>query len=158
MGVVVRLGFALISYPSTKGEPIDGTLDLIYVGVSPSAPQGLGPFMRVEAILAIEAGHHYKGVRVRSGTNAITLDHMPGQSKIVQPGIDCAKCIGMHFQAKGAPAPAGVAPADIVHETDLPYALRIIRPSDGIPRYFLDPNRLTLVLTEDGRISDAAWD
>jgi hypothetical protein len=141
-----------------KGEPVDGTLDLMYVGVSPATPEGLGPFMRVEAILAIENGHHYKAVRVRSGTNAITLDHMPGQSKILPPGIDCAKCLGKYFQAKGAAPPAGAAPADVVREEDLPYTLRIIRPTDGIPRYFLDPNRLTLVLGEDGRITDAAWD
>ena len=36
--------------------------------------------------------------------------------------------------------------------------IRVIRPTDGIPNYVYDPNRLTLVLTEDGRIADAAWD
>jgi len=27
-----------------------------------------------------------------------------------------------------------------------------------VPNYGFDPNRLTLVLSEDGRIVDAAWD
>jgi hypothetical protein len=45
-----------------------------------------------------------------------------------------------------------------VREADLPYVLRIIKPTDGIASYVLDPNRLTLVLSEDGRIIDAAWD
>ena len=43
-------------------------------------------------------------------------------------------------------------------EEDLPYTLRVIKPTDGIPNYAFDPNRLTLVLSEDGRIVDAAWD
>jgi hypothetical protein len=34
----------------------------------------------------------------------------------------------------------------------------VIKPHDGLPSYTVNPNRLTLVLTEDGRISDAAWD
>jgi len=28
----------------------------------------------------------------------------------------------------------------------------------GVPNYSFDPNQLTLVLSEDGRIVDAAWD
>jgi hypothetical protein len=45
-----------------------------------------------------------------------------------------------------------------VREEDLPYPLRIIRPTDGIPSYEYEPNRLTLVLSETGQIVDAAWD
>jgi hypothetical protein len=45
-----------------------------------------------------------------------------------------------------------------VNEADLGVPIRVIRPTDGIPNYVYDPNRLTLVLTEDGRIADAAWD
>jgi hypothetical protein len=36
--------------------------------------------------------------------------------------------------------------------------VRVIKPRDGIHSYTLDPNRLTLVLSEDSRIVDAAWD
>ena len=67
-------------------------------------------------------------------------------------------CEGKVFVAKGATAPAGAAADSIVREADLPYALRIIKPTDGIPNYAFDPNRLTLVLSEDNRIVDAAWD
>ena len=54
--------------------------------------------------------------------------------------------------------PAGVAAGDIVREADLPWVLRIIRPTDGIADCIADPNRLTLILSEDGKIADAAWD
>ena len=37
-------------------------------------------------------------------------------------------------------------------------SLRIVRPTDGIPSYEYEPNRLTLVLSEAGQIVDAAWD
>ena len=46
----------------------------------------------------------------------------------------------------------------IVREADLTWNLRVIKPTEGIPSYSFDPNRLTLVLSEDGRIVDAAWD
>jgi hypothetical protein len=114
--------------------------------------------MVVEALLPIENGHPYKGIIVRSGTNAIALKTLPGYAEIAAPKEDCSKCLGKYFQAKGATAPAGAAAADIVREEDLPYPLRVIRPTDGIPNYVMDPNRLTLVLSEDGRIADAAWD
>ena len=45
-----------------------------------------------------------------------------------------------------------------MREADLPYTLRIVKPTDGIASYVLDPNRLTLLLSEDGRIVDGAWD
>jgi hypothetical protein len=51
-----------------------------------------------------------------------------------------------------------VAASDVVNEADLSYPIRVIRPADGIPNYVYDPNRLTIVLGEDGRIVDAAWD
>ena len=144
--------------PITRGEPVDGILDLIFQGVVPTNPAELGPFMPFEALLPVDAGHPYKGVRVRSGTNAIVLKTLPGYAEIAAPKEDCAKCRGKFFVAKGAQPPAG-APADaIVREADLPWTLRVIKPTDGLPSYAFDPNRLTLVLSEDGRIVDAAWD
>ena len=59
--------------------------------------------------------------------------------------------------AKGANPPSGVPSENIVKEADLPWTLRVIRPTDGIANYVPDPNRLTLVLSEDGRIVDAGW-
>ena len=144
--------------PITRGEGIDGMLDLIFQASAPPDMVGLGPFMVVEALLPIANGHPYKGIRVRSGYNAVTLKTLPGFAEVAAPKEDCAKCLGKYFQAKGAAAPAGQAAGNVVREEDLPYPLRIIRPTDGIPSYEYDPNRMTLVLSETGQIVDAAWD
>ena len=144
--------------PINSGVGADGVLELIFQATPPSTPRPLEAFMPIEAMLPIAEGHPYKAIRVRSGSNAITLKTLPGYAEIKAPENDCSKCLGKYFLAKGSTPPAGVAKADIVREEDLPYALRIIRPTDGIANYTLDPNRLTLVLSEDGRIADAAWD
>ena len=85
--------------PISSGTSIDGTLDLIFQGVSPSQAEPPGPFMPVEAILPVETGHPYKAVRVRSATNAITLKTLPGYVEIAAPKVDCSKCIGKTFDA-----------------------------------------------------------
>ena len=144
--------------PITQGQPRDGMLDLIFQASAPAGASGLGPFMTVEAILPVETGHPYKGVRVRGGNNAISLKTIPGYAETPAPKEDCAKCIGKFFVAKGANPPAGATAENTVREADLPYMLRIIKPTDGIPSYALEPNRLTLLLSEDGRIVDGAWD
>jgi hypothetical protein len=144
--------------PITRGEAADGILDLIFQGVVPTTPAPLGPFMPFEALLPVDKGHPYKGVRVRSGTNAITLKTLPGYAETAAPKEDCAKCRGKFFVAKGAQPPAGAAADSLVREADLTWNLRVIKPTEGIPSYSFDPNRLTLVLSEDGRIVDAAWD
>ncbi|MBI2738134.1 MAG: hypothetical protein HYX38_16505 [Rhodospirillales bacterium] len=144
--------------PITQGQPRDGMLDLIFQASAPAGAAGLGPFMPVEAILPVETGHPYKGVRVRGGNNAISLKAIPGYAEAAPPKEDCAKCLGKFFVAKGANPPAGAAADNVVREADLPYTLRVIKPTDGIPSYALDPNRLTLLLSEDGRIVDGAWD
>jgi hypothetical protein len=144
--------------PITQGQPRDGMLDLIFQASAPAGAAGLGPFMPVEAILPIETGHPYKGVRVRGGNNAVSVKSVPGYAEAPAPKEDCAKCIGKFFVAKGANPPAGATADNTVREADLPYTLRIIKPTDGIPSYTLEPNRLTLLLSEDGRIVDGAWD
>ena len=144
--------------PITQGQPRDGMLDLIFQASAPAGASGLGPFMPVEAILPVETGHPYKGVRVRGGNNAISLKAIPGYAETPAPKEDCSKCIGKFFVAKGANPPAGATAENTVREADLPYMLRIIKPTDGIPSYTLEPNRLTLLLSEDGRIVDGAWD
>jgi len=93
--------------PIAHGEPLDGILDLIFQAHAPSGAAGLGPFMVVEAILPVEANHPYKGVRVRSSTNAVTLKTLPGYAEAAAPKEDCAKCVGKYFVAKGANPPAG---------------------------------------------------
>jgi len=144
--------------PITQGQPRDGMLDLIFQASAPAGAAGLGPFMPVEAILPVESGHPYKGVRVRGGNNAVSVKTVPGYAEAPAPKEDCAKCIGKFFVAKGANPPAGATADNTVREADLPYMLRIIKPTDGIPSYTLEPNRLTLLLSEDGRIVDGAWD
>jgi hypothetical protein len=158
-GLVTSQGWSTTHLvPISQGQPIDGVLDLVFQATAPGGAAQLGPFMPVEAILPVEAGHPYKGVRVRGGNNAVTLKTLPGYAETPPPKEDCAKCLGKYFVAKGANPAAGVPADNIVHEADLPYTLRIVKPTDGIPSYAFDPNRLTLVLTEDGRIADAAWD
>jgi hypothetical protein len=144
--------------PITQGQPRDGMLDLIFQASAPAGAAGLGPFMPVEAILPVESGHPYKGVRVRGGNNAVSVKTVPGYAEAPAPKEDCAKCIGKFFVAKGANPPAGATADNTVREADLPYMLRVIKPTDGIPSYTLEPNRLTLLLSEDGRIVDGAWD
>lgn len=144
--------------PITQGQPRDGMLDLIFQASAPEGAAGLGPFMPVEAILPVETGHPYKGVRVRGGNNAISLKAIPGFAEVPAPKEDCSKCVGKFFVAKGANPPAGATADNTVREADLPYMLRVIKPTDGIPSYTLEPNRLTLLLSEDGRIVDGAWD
>jgi len=144
--------------PITVGKGIDGMLDLIFQASAPPSMSPLGPFMVIEALLPLGSGHPYKGIRVRSGYNSVTLKTLPGFAEAAPPKENCEKCLGKYFQAKGAAAPAGQAAGNIVREEDLPYPLRIIRPNDGIPSYEYDPNRLTLLLSETGQIVDAAWD
>jgi hypothetical protein len=144
--------------PITSGKPIDGVLDLLFQAQAPQTPAPLGAFMEVDAMLPLGHEHPYKAVRVRSATNALNLKEMPGYHEVRKLKNDCTKCIGKYFVAKGGTPPAGVAADQIVKEEDLIWRVRVIKPTEGIPSYTLDPNRLTVVLTEDGRIADAAWD
>lgn len=144
--------------PITQGRPLDGMLDLLFQSNAPNGAAQLGPFMPVEAILQVESGHPYDGVRVRAGSNVVAVKALPGFAETAPPKQDCAKCLGKYFVAKGASPPAGVTAENSVREDDLPYKLRVIKPTDGIASYAFDPNRLTLVLSDDGRIIDAAWD
>jgi hypothetical protein len=144
--------------PITQGPGVDGMLDLLFIATASNVPAPPGALMPVEALLPINHGHPYKGIRVRSATNAISLKTLPGFAEVPVPKADCANCIGKYFVAKGAQPPAGVAADKIVRQEDLPWELRVIGPNEGIPGYRVNPNRLTLVLTEDGRIADAAWD
>ena len=137
---------------------LEGEVHVLFLATAPQAPEGLGNFMTVEALLPINHGHPYKAVRVRSATNAVIVKSLPGFAEVPAPKHDCSKCIGRYFVAKGAQPPTGMAEDNIVRQENLPWDLRVIGPTQGIPSYSVDPNRLTLVLSEDGRIVDAAWD
>jgi hypothetical protein len=147
-----------ILVPITEGKPIDGVLDLLLQAQAPQRPGPLGEFMEVDAILPLGQGHPYPAVRVRSASNALTLKTLPGRVEVKKLKNDCGTCVGKVFVAKGGTAPAGTAAGDIVREEDLLWTVRVIKPRDGIRSYALDPNRLTLVLSEEGRSVDAAWD
>jgi len=144
--------------PINQGTPIDGVLDILFEASSPAAPAPLGEFMEIDAMLPLGHQHPYKAIRVRSAANAVTLKQLPGYAEVKKLKNDCSNCLGKYFVAKGGTAPAGVAADNIRKEEDLLWEVRVIKPNQGIPSYTLNPNRLTLVLTEDGRISDAAWD
>jgi hypothetical protein len=144
--------------PINQGAPIDGVLDLLFEAQSPASAAPLGELMEIDALLPLGHQHPYKAIRVRSGANSLTLKQLPGYAEVKKLKNDCNNCLGKYFVAKGGTPPAGVSADNILKEEDLLWTVRIIRPHDGIPSYAVNPNRLTLVLTEDGRISYAAWD
>ena len=144
--------------PITQGQPRDGMLDLIFQA---SAPRGRGRAWALHAGRGHPAGRDRPSLqgRARARRQQCHLDQgVPGFAEAPAPKEDCAKCIGKFFVAKGANPPAGATADNTVREADLPYMLRIIKPTDGISSYTLEPNRLTLLLSEDGRIVDGAWD
>ncbi len=143
--------------PLSRGTPADGILDMILLAVPPADYVKAEGYMPMDTILPIAKDHPYKGIRIRAATNALTLKALPGSAEVRGPE-DCGKCVGKYFVAKGASAPAGVAAGDQIKEEALPPLLRVIKPTDGIPVLDPNPNRLTLVLAEDGRIADAVWD
>ena len=74
------------------------------------------------------------------------------------PKQDCTNCVGKYFVANGAASPAGVASGDIVKEENLGGNVRVIKASDGLARLDTDPNRLTLVVGDSGKIEFAIWE
>jgi hypothetical protein len=144
--------------PLTHAPAPDGILELLLVAHGPTdavPPTGFGT---MEAIFVIEPGHPYKGIRVRGATNSLTLPRLPGYVEAPAPVQDCMNCIGKYFVAKGTSLPAGAGSGDVVREEDLPSTLRVLKPGDGVAKLDSDPNRLTLVLSGDGRIAIAVWD
>ncbi len=143
-----------ILMPITRGPSADGMVDFVFVANAPLAGVEPGPFMVVEAILPLQSGFPYKGVRVRGATNVVQLKSLPGMAEVPAPKADCAQCIGKVFAFKGTANP----PADAIREESLPWKLRIIRVNEGIATFDVDPNRLSLLLGEDNRIVAALWE
>jgi hypothetical protein len=136
----------------------DGVLDLIFEAQPPqesAAPTGYTP---IQAVLPLAAGHPFKAVRVRAATNSILVQDFPGVAEGKQPAEPCQPCVGKLFVGKDGAVPSGTTAGDIVREEDLPKNTRILHPSDGVASAQPDPNRLTIVIGEDGRIADAAWE
>jgi hypothetical protein len=143
--------------PLTSGKPTDGVLDLVLVADAPQDAAAPGTYGPIEAVLPVP-DLPFTAVRVRSATNTVTLKDLHGYVEVKVPENPCGPCVGKHFVAKGAAVPAGVASADVVHQEDLPPDARVLMPTDGIRDMRTNPNRLTVIVGEDGRIVDAIWE
>jgi hypothetical protein len=144
--------------PLTRGIPADGILELVFVAHAPVEAVEARGFEAVEAIFPLEANHPYKGVNVHSASESILVTELPGYVEGKSVGDDCSKCVGKTFVAKGASVPSGKTAAEVVREEQLPRLVRVIRPSEGIPSADSNPNRLTLILNKEGKITTAVWD
>jgi hypothetical protein len=143
--------------PLTKKVPVDGMLDLVLVGDAPAESIVAGAYPTVEAIFTLEPDHPFRGVRVHGADNRITVKAFPGYAESATTPIDCAACIGKYFLRKGETA-GGHPKAIIVREEDLPHTLRVVRSTEGVGGLDSQPNRMTLLLDDDGKIVTAMWD
>jgi hypothetical protein len=144
--------------PLTRGTPADGVLDMVLVAQPPPDAAAAADRAPIQAVFLLAPDHPFKAIRVRGASNALTLRNMPGFIEAKPPATVCDPCVGKKFLAKGATAPAGIAADQIVREEDLPPNTRVVQPNGGISDMHADPNRLTLVLGDDGRILDAVWE
>jgi hypothetical protein len=144
--------------PLTRGLPPDGFLDLAFVAKAPSDSTSPSKGPVIEAVFTLEPGHPFKGVRVHGATNRVTLKAIPGYAEAPPPPADCTDCVGKYFVAKGETAPSGVSANEVIHEESLPKTLHVVKPTEGIGKLDSDPNRLTIVIGDDGRIVIAIWD
>ncbi len=144
--------------PLRHGTSSDGVLDLVFVAEAPKESASPGGYVPIQAIIPLEAGHPYKAVRVRGATNSLLAKELPGHVEAKQPVEACKACNGKVFVAKGATSPAGTGSDDVVREDKLPANTRVVHQADGLADTQHDPNRLTIIIGEDGRIADAAWE
>ena len=144
--------------PLSRGIPADGVLELIMVARAPADAADAKGFEEVEAILPLESDHPFKGVNVHSASDSVTVTQLPGYAEGKALAEDCSKCVGKTFVAKGASAPAGKSASELVREEQLPAATRVVRPAEGISSADSNPNRLTLILNKEGKITAAVWD
>jgi hypothetical protein len=141
--------------PTYAGKPFDGILDLELIATPPDQSQNADGFVRVSAVLELDEGNPFKGVRVRGSENAIAVKQVPGAGQATLNVSGCGDCMGKKFLPEGSTAPPQQG---VVRQEDLPKLLRIIRASDGIRGTEQDPNRLTLILDDDNTILEAFWE
>jgi hypothetical protein len=144
--------------PLTRGVPADGILELIFVAQAPAEAAEADGFEEIEAVFPLETNHPFKGVNVHSASESVFVAALPGYTENKSAGEDCNKCVGKTFVAKGAGAPSGRSAAELVREERIGAPVRIIRPSEGIASADSNPNRLTLILNKDGKITAAVWE
>ena len=141
--------------PTYAGKPSDDILDLELIATVPEESQKAEGFVPVGAMLVLEPGHPFKGVRVHASENAIQLKQIPGSSQATINVNGCADCIGKKFSERGQ---AQQGQQGIIREEDLPKQLRRITPSGGITDSTQNPNRLNLILGDDNTIVEAFWE
>jgi hypothetical protein len=141
--------------PFFYGKPADDVLDLQFIAASPDQSQKADGFVPVSATFTLEAGHPYKGVRVRAGANALNLKQMPGTAHADVKAEDCKQCIGKKFAEKGK---ASAGTGNVVREEDLPRGFRTISPTHGVAGIVHNPNRINLVLDDNNTIVMAFWE
>jgi hypothetical protein len=144
--------------PLTRGIPADGVLQLVLVARAPAQAMDADGFEVVEAIFPLEPAHPFKGVNVHSATDSLAVNELPGYAENKIANEDCSHCVGKTFVARGARAPSGKPDSEVVHEEQLPAHTRVVKHTDGIPTADSDPNRLTLILGKDGKVTAAVWD
>jgi hypothetical protein len=144
--------------PLRHGPSSDGVLDIVFVAEAPGESAAPTHYMPIQAILPLSSGHPFKAIRVRAATNSLLVHNLPGVAEAPEPADLCKACVGKLFVAKNAAVPAGAAATDIVREEELPALARVVHPDDGLADTRPNPNRLTIIIGEDGRIADAAWE
>src|SRR5438094_7928805 len=89
-GLVSSLGWSSPQLvPFFYGKPADDVLDLQFIATSPQQSQKAEGFVPVSAMFTLEAGHPYKGVRVRAGANALEVKQIPGTGQTTVKVEDC---------------------------------------------------------------------
>lgn len=141
--------------PTFVGKPLDGILDLQFIATMPLQTEPASGFVPIGAVFPLEAGHDFKGVRVRASENAIQVDQIPGSKTEKITVNDCKDCVGKKFAERGQ---AMHGAAGIIRQEDLPKVLRWIPPNRGIRGITHDPNRLNLMLGGDNTIIAAYWE
>ncbi len=141
--------------PTATGVTSDGVLDLQLIAASPEQSQDADGFVPVSAVLVLEPGDPYKGLRVHGSENSVELKQIPGSNAQRVEVNDCHDCVGKMF------VPAGHAQGSqgaIVREEDLPKELRLVMQSGGIRGSEQNSNRLSLILGDNNTITEAFWE
>jgi hypothetical protein len=155
-GLVSSLGWSNPQLvPFFYGKPADDVLDLQFIASSPQQSQKAEGFVAVNAMFTLEAGHPYKGVRVRAGANALTVKQLPGNARADIKADDCKQCIGKKFAEKGK---ASAGTANVVREEDLPRGFRTVSPTHGVAGIVHNPNRINLILDDNNTVVMAFWE
>jgi len=141
--------------PTYAGKPFDGVVDFQFIATAPVQSQLATGFVVVGAVFLLDPGAGVKGVRVRAAENAIAVLQVTGSNRSAVQVNDCKDCLGKRFAASGQ---AQAGEQGVVRQEDLPKALRVVRPSDGIRGADQDPDRLTLITDENGTIVEAFWE